>query len=674
MDAGTAPSDQRSPTNRPSVRPRRAGAVSLTAGIVFLLSLGVTGATSGSRQAVATGTVQDGVREVTVRAYAWGFSPRAIGVAPHEAVRFTVRSDDMNHGFAINELGLNLPLAPRQVVRSPAITVRLPPGRYTVHCSVFCGTGHAVMKAQLVVGDPGPAAASRWPWLVSLGMLSATVAVGAAIWLRDGRRASTTPASPRAPASEAARPAVDLLRIGVLRRLLRLRAFQFLVVLPTLAVVGVVLVSAAVGIDHPGLNFGTVVTWTGWWGLLLVSLLVVGRAWCLACPIGAVGEWLQRGSLWWRTAAGVGYELPWPRRLRSLGLATALFVVFMWLDSGYGIANSPRMTAGLIVILALGAAWVSLVFERRAFCRYLCPLAPFIGLGAMLAVLELRRRDPLTCRTRCTTKDCFRGNARQYGCPMGEFPASMETNVHCTLCTECVKSCPYDNIAVRLRLPGQDLWAARRARADEAYAAAAIVGLATVVPLATMTVLPVLRTWLSGVLPAGTPPHDPPRLVAVSLLFLGAVGAGVTLVYGFSGLAWWGSGSLAVPTRAVFVRYAYGLVPVAVFRMLADFVDSAIRAPGTLAVAWHALLRDFPFNRVVPERMAAVRGLDPVGVYLLQVLLLLAGLLLALHALRGMSLRLFQEPRAAIAAFVPMAGLALVLTLAGVWTLGAGLF
>jgi heme/copper-type cytochrome/quinol oxidase subunit 2 len=127
----------------------------------------------------------DGVKEISVRVYAWGFSPRAIRVEPGETVRFKVVSDDIQHGFAINELGLNLQLVSGREVRSPAVKVALPPGKYPIQCSTFCGLGHPSMKATLIVGDPGPTPGAMVPWIASLLTLAAAGSFAA---LAAGRR------------------------------------------------------------------------------------------------------------------------------------------------------------------------------------------------------------------------------------------------------------------------------------------------------------------------------------------------------------------------------------------------------------------------------------------------------------------------------------------------------
>ncbi|OGK80528.1 MAG: hypothetical protein A2W08_19355 [Candidatus Rokubacteria bacterium RBG_16_73_20] len=156
-----------------------------TAAAVLLLALGIVwlaegpGATASPADAPTPGTT----REVAIRAQAWGFRPRVVRVAPGETLRLAGISEDIQHGLAINDLGVNLQLRAGQVARSPAVTVNLPEGVYTIQCSVFCGLGHASMKAKLVVGSPRAAPGSGAPWIASL--LGLAVVVGVAF--RAGR-------------------------------------------------------------------------------------------------------------------------------------------------------------------------------------------------------------------------------------------------------------------------------------------------------------------------------------------------------------------------------------------------------------------------------------------------------------------------------------------------------
>ncbi len=138
-------------------------------------------------ESIAEEVPTNGLREVALRAYAWGFSPRVVRVNPGETVRFIVESEDISHGFAINELGLNVQLRSENQTRTPSVKIEIPEGTYTIHCSVFCGLGHPSMKAHLVVGNPGPSPGSALPWIASLAGLAGFAAFAG--YARGGRGA-----------------------------------------------------------------------------------------------------------------------------------------------------------------------------------------------------------------------------------------------------------------------------------------------------------------------------------------------------------------------------------------------------------------------------------------------------------------------------------------------------
>ena len=73
------------------------------------------------------------------------------------------------------------------------------------------------------------------------------------------------------------------------------------------------------------------------------------------------------------------------------------------------ILTRPQVSAWVLLGLMLGAIGLSVLYDHRVFCRYVCPVGGFIGLYAMLSPLELRVRDCKTCLEH-GTKDCVVGN------------------------------------------------------------------------------------------------------------------------------------------------------------------------------------------------------------------------------------------------------------------------
>ncbi len=128
------------------------------------------------------GVVVDGVREFRIEAPRWSFAPSVITVSPGETVRFIVTSQDIMHGFAINELGFNLPLSPGVDVATEVVIPRdIPEGTYTMYCSIFCGIGHPYMKGTVVIGERGFEIGRILPYVatgVMTGMFAAFIIIG----------------------------------------------------------------------------------------------------------------------------------------------------------------------------------------------------------------------------------------------------------------------------------------------------------------------------------------------------------------------------------------------------------------------------------------------------------------------------------------------------------------
>jgi len=185
-----------------------------------------------------------------------------------------------------------------------------------------------------------------------------------------------------APAGEA----LDLLRVQWLRRLLTSRALQPSLQIPLLILMAVVVLLGFYDVQDGGVNLATKLTWTIWWAGIIFTFVLAGRVWCLACPFGALNEWTARLAAPLRRL---------PKSFRNLWWATGMFVLLTWADEQLGVVRSPWVTAWIVLFFAAAAVAVGLFYERRSFCRHLCPIGGLIGIYSMTAPLELREDSSL---------------------------------------------------------------------------------------------------------------------------------------------------------------------------------------------------------------------------------------------------------------------------------------
>ncbi|MBI5779110.1 MAG: 4Fe-4S binding protein [Planctomycetes bacterium] len=187
-----------------------------------------------------------------------------------------------------------------------------------------------------------------------------------------------------------------------------------------------------------------------WLVFISFTAIIGGKIWCLVCPWNTLAEWMQ----YILRLPDAKFQVP--RIFRNLWIAVFFFLLIIWLEYAIGLANNARFIAYLAIII-FGITFISvLLFPRKSFCRYGCPVGAICGLYGLFAPLELRSADKETCR-QCLTKDCIKGNDKGNACPVFEYPGTMDDNLYCILCTECIKTCPNDNIAVNIRKPVADL-------------------------------------------------------------------------------------------------------------------------------------------------------------------------------------------------------------------------
>jgi len=271
---------------------------------------------------------------------------------------------------------------------------------------------------------------------------------------------------------------IELTRSPFIKNVLKSRYPQLAVFIVMLMGYVFAIVAGLIGTPVGSHNFSIVFVWIAWWAILiLVAVPFFGRGWCAVCPIPLPGEWLQRGAVLSPPDKKPKWlNIRWPKFLRNIWLQNISFLLLALFSSV--LLTTPNITGIVLAAMLFAAIGLSTVFERRAFCRYLCPVGGFIGLYSQAAPIELRIKDRQICAA-CDGKPCYNGNQNGYGCPWDVFPGGLTKNTYCGLCLECIRTCPHDNIAVNLRPFSADL-AKPSKRIDEAFKAFIMLGSAMI--------------------------------------------------------------------------------------------------------------------------------------------------------------------------------------------------
>ncbi len=389
------------------------------------------------------------VRTLRLTAEQFAFTPAVLQVNRGDIVSLEFAANDTVHGLLLDGYGVALQAEPGQPAKATFTADRA--GRFSIRCSVTCGNLHPFMLGELLV-EPNLALTKSLVVAVALAVVGLLLPSG-----RTAERPSTQ--------------GIDLNRLPAVGRLLRSRWLQWSLMVATLPFLWLAILAGILGTPVGNRNFATVFVWIVWWALLMLVLVPLGgRLWCAGCPLPAAGEWLQRRAFVGPGDAGRLHSLGWrwPRRLSNMWpqnvsfLAVALFSV--------PILTQPALTGWLLLLLVALATVCGILFERRVFCRFLCPVSGFIGLYAQLAPLALRVRERAVCASH-QAKTCYTGGEQGYGCPWLVYPGALERNTHCGLCTECIKTCLLDNVGLFWRRPAADLAAAKGGRIDETFKA-----------------------------------------------------------------------------------------------------------------------------------------------------------------------------------------------------------
>ncbi|QDZ39776.1 4Fe-4S binding protein [Euhalothece natronophila Z-M001] len=377
------------------------------------------------------------------------------------------------------------------------------------------------------------------------------------------------------------------LRLNLLNTFPRLRRFlrsvwypdrfNYWFVLPAFALVVAILF---LGPQNRSENFALNLFWAWWWPGVLIAFPFVGRLWCAVCPFMIYGELTQKVSLWL-----------FPRKLKRWPRQSAerwggwflfgLFALILLWEELWHLQNTAYLSACLLLLITAGAIIFSLLFERRFWCRYLCPIGGMNGMFAKLSMTELRAQQG-TCSAECTTYQCYKGGPEKgegqetTGCPLYSHPAQLEDNRDCVLCMTCLKACPHRSVEVNLRPPGIELWTTHQPRL---YEVALLLLLLDVVFLHR---LPEIQTqlglnwnlenfWV----------HGGVSIAVLSLPALIPILAQVIMGLSQKLAAWLKPKTVQIKPRP-FVESAYGYLPLVLVANLAHYLDLGLGEGGRL--------------------------------------------------------------------------------------------
>ena len=476
---------------------------------------------------------------LTLEARRFAFEPGVIEVNRGDKVVLELESVDVTHGVYLDGYGLEAVSEPGHTARLEFVADRV--GKFKYRCSLACGPLHPFMIGELIVRPNAP-----YQRAIVLALFTAVGSV-AYLWHRDRTQRA------RNPEGQGTGWRIELTRIPLLKRLLRWRGFQPALMLVTLFGFVLVIMTGLLGTPVGSKNFSIVFVWIVWWALLIVVLVpLAGRLWCVVCPIPAPGEWLQRrGIVIKRGGKPLSLARKWPRKLDNIWLQNFAFLGVA-IFSGV-ILTRPWATGTVLLAFILLAIGLSLVFERRVFCRYVCPVGGFIGLYSLVSPLELRVKDFEVCRHH-REKECYLGSAEGHGCPWRVKPWRLQRNAYCGLCTECLKTCPKDNVAVNLRPFGSDLLVKAGRGLDEGYKALIMLTCALLYSAIFLGPWGQLKDWADVASVSGRALYAGVFL-AINLLVVPGLFLLVTaLSKGLSGLR-------RVSLKRLFVDYSYALVP-----------------------------------------------------------------------------------------------------------------
>lgn len=404
-------------------------------------------------------------RDIHIRSFRYGKEPAVIRCNRGDTLRLTFSTDDTGHSFFLEEFDIDAKVSPAreevevfkvsdptekpEVAREVVFTARHPGiqnylvAKSNYRCHVWCGPMHAFEHGKLIIFP-------NTLLVFSLGSLTGILF----LWIL-GFFVNTNLHSGIEDKKTGYR---DLFaKSSILQKLVISRWPQVILMMLAMIMVYVVILTTFFGTKMSGRNLGVLLMWAIWLFLLIAVLTpFLGRIWCTVCPLPFFGDLIQRKSVFapidgtkgeYRNKYS-GLFLKWPKWMRNDW--PKLIVLLALTTFSTTLVALPIVTGFAVIAMLVLPTLLAMIFEHRAFCRYLCPVSGFLGPFSRMSTLALRNKSQSVC-DKCKPHFCQKGSPKGWACPYGINVGEMNESSDCGLCLECTRSCLYNNVTVYSR-------------------------------------------------------------------------------------------------------------------------------------------------------------------------------------------------------------------------------
>ncbi len=556
-------------------------------------------------------------RHIHIRSFRYGKDPYVIRCNRGDTLLLTFSTDDTGHSFFLQEFDMDVKISPSRdevtvfktedpssnPVNTKEVTlIAQHPGIYNYiasksnyRCHVWCGPMHAFEQGKLII-------LPNTLLVFSLGSLIGVIL----IWLIT----IFSKVSPEVQGESEKNGYKNILKdSGFLRGIAVSRYTQATLTIITMVMIYIVILTSVFGTKVSGRNLGVLLMWAIWlFALVAIITPFFGRFWCTICPLPFFGDLIQRKSFFIPVKGKTkefnnkfsGLFLRWPVRLKKDWVRLIVFLVLATFSTT--LVATPSLSGIAVLMLMIVPTLMSIVWELRAFCRYVCPVSVYVGPFSRMSTLSLRNKSQDVC-DHCKPHYCENGNASGWACPYGLNVGNIKENSDCGLCLECLRSCSYNNVSLYTR-PFASETGTRTM--SEAWMTMATFTIAIIYSILYLGPWPVVRDYVNIMDKQNWDLFGVYSLMMWALVLIIVPGIIYFLSFIGSRLA-----KTRNKTREVFLEYAGALLPFSLMNWIAfvipmlfvnvTFIKQSFSDPfgwgwdffGTANTPWHQFLPQF---------------------------------------------------------------------------------